>query len=102
MAEVAEVDFPTLLDPAHDTPPATIITRISRQADGSVLVRGTAMSDQTITSVRVNGLPASPVEPNFAEWEIVVKPAPKGATLTAIAEDEAGHVEATPHVRRVE
>ena len=76
----SEIDFPTLLDPANDMPPATVITR--RQPSGRRLAPGPAgprSSDQTIRSVRVNGLPATPVEPNFAQWEVVVKAASTGA-----------------------
>ena len=33
-AEVKDVDFPKLLDPVDDQPPATVVTRITRAKDG--------------------------------------------------------------------
>ena len=47
----------------------------------------------------VNGRPAHPLAPNFAEWEIAIEGSgPKKGDLSAYAEDEAGNVESQPHM----
>jgi hypothetical protein len=52
--------------------------------------------------VVVNGGEARSLAANYLEWEAVVDPPAGGptATLTAFAEDDAGHVEVQPHVVR--
>jgi hypothetical protein len=67
--EYAFVDGPppaAKLDPVDDSPPTTVITHV-RVSDGKVQVRGTASDDGKIQSVRVNGVEAMAVTPNFAE-----------------------------------
>ncbi len=90
-AEVHDADFPKLLDPVDDEPPATVVTRISRTSDGKWKVRGVAEDDGAIKTVIVNGRAATATAPNFAEWEAVLD----GTTnqITAHAEDAAGNVE---------
>jgi hypothetical protein len=102
VAEVRDVSFPALLDPVADLPPTTVITRIRRAEDGSLHVRGTSSGQAEVRAVRVNGRPASPVTPGFAEWEVVLEGQDAHAgTLVAGAEDAAGNIEATPHERTV-
>jgi hypothetical protein len=84
------------LDPVDDSPPITVITHV-RVADGKVQVRGTASDDGTIKSVRVNGVEARSVSPNFAEWEVNVPIAQTGGFITSQATDAAGNQEARPH-----
>jgi hypothetical protein len=101
VAEVRGVKFPALLDPADDRPPATVITA-ARAAAGRVVVRGTTSDDGAVRRVLVNGRPARPLAPNFAEWEAVLEGVPPGELrLSAGAEDEAGNVEKTAHVTHV-
>jgi hypothetical protein len=97
VAEVRDVGFPTLLESANDLPPATVITRVSRAADGSLRVRGTTSGAGVIKAVRVNGQPARPMGPDLSEWEAVLTSDIAGGKLVAVAEDDSGLIELTPH-----
>src|SRR5262249_11171351 len=55
VAEVHDVEFPRLLDPVDDLPPATVITHVRRLEDGKVAVRGTTSDNGTVRRVLVNG-----------------------------------------------
>ena len=94
LTEVKGVAFPQLLDPIDDLPPTTVITYVSKQADGKLLVRGTTADNGAVKRVVVNGKDAKATRANFAEWEIVltdVRP------VTAHAEDAAGNIEKRGH-----
>ena len=95
VAEVKDVEFPKLLDPVDDLPPATVITQVSRTADGKWRIRGVASDNGVIKTVIVNGRPATATAPNFAEWEVVLEAAD---AITAHAEDAAGNVETHAHI----
>jgi G8 domain len=96
--EVSGVEFPVLLDPVDDLPPATVITHVRRLAGNKVIVRGTTSDNGTVTRVLVNGKEARSVGGNFAEWEIVLAGVPDGPLqLQAHGEDGAGNVEKRPH-----
>ena len=94
VAEVKGTPFPTLLDPVDDLPPATVITHVIRQKDGKLLVKGSTSDNGTITKVVVNGQTATPLRPNFAEWQVTVE---ARGDVIAHSEDAAGNVERTPH-----
>lgn len=96
--EVTDVVFPQLLDPVDDLPPTTVITHVSRQSDGSLLVRGTASDNGTISRVVVSGIPAKATAPSFAQWEAIL-PAGGAASplLVGHAEDSAGNIEQVKH-----
>lgn len=95
VTEVSDVEFPTLLTPANDLPPVTIITRLGREADGSLHVRGTTAGQSPIQVVRVNGRPANL---DGADWWVVLNAGDHaGGKLVAVAEDAAGLIEASPH-----
>ena len=98
----AKPDEIAFLRPIDDLPPATVITRVSPDAGsaGRWILRGSCCDDYLIKRVTVNGREARALRPNFAEWEIVID-APTG-TLEARAEDEAGNVEKTPHVLKLD
>jgi hypothetical protein len=99
VAEVAQVEFPRLLDPVDDLPPTTVVTSAARLADGTVRVRGVAADDGVIQKVVVNGHEARASRPNFAEWEVVLGDAPRGPfQVEAHAQDAAGNVEKRAHV----
>src|SRR4051812_9323538 len=90
VAEVSDVAFPTLLEPANDLPPATVITRVRRAEDGSLRVWGTTSSNGVLKAVRVNGRPARPVASDLSEWEIVLPANIAAGRLVAGADGEAG------------
>lgn len=84
------------LKPIDDLPPATMITRVlPTESSGRVRLQGSTTDDYEVRRVVVNGRAASPLRPNFAEWEVELD---VNATFSASAEDAAGNVEPTPHV----
>lgn len=96
VAEVTEVEWPELLDPVDDTPPATMVLAVHR--DGKSLhVRGITHDDGTIESVTVNGRRAtsSVIQDGVHEWSVEL---PATETVTASATDAAGNVERRAHV----
>ena len=96
-AEVKNVDFPILLDPIDDIPPATIVTSIRRDGN-KVTVRGISHDNSRIRAVRVNGKPAtlSAATDGVADFKIVFD-APATGTYIAQGIDDAGNAEETPH-----
>lgn len=95
VAEASNVEFPRLLDPVDDLPPATVITQTKR-SDGKLTVRGSTSDNGTVKRVLVNGKEATALTPNFAEWEIVLDVGSGPVKIEAGAEDAAGNVEKTP------
>ena len=96
VAEVKGIEFPKLLDPVDDLPPATVVTHVTRK-DGKWLVRGTTSDNGAVKRVLVNGQEAKALTANFAEWEVSLDGVRDGR-ITAHAEDMAGNVEKLPHV----
>src|SRR5262249_41933855 len=90
--------FPNLLNPVDDLPPTTVITHVSKPANGKLTVRGTTADNGTVKKVLVNGKEAKAISANFAEWEIVLDAGAGELKLEALAEDTAGNVENRPHV----
>jgi hypothetical protein len=90
-AETHDVEFPELLFPVDDLPPATVITSVSNG-----VVRGTTSDNGIVKRVLVNGKEAKATAPNFLEWEIAADGTGK---VEAWAEDAAGNVESLRHVR---
>jgi hypothetical protein len=93
--EVSSLDFPKLLDPVDDLPPATVITHVTRK-DGKLLVRGTCSDNGEVKKVAVNGQEAKATAANFSEWEISLADA-KNLKLAASALDAAGNQEQLVH-----
>jgi hypothetical protein len=108
VCEVTDVEFPELLQPVDDLPPATIITyppadSVVRAVDGRITVRGTTTDNTATRRVRVNGVDARDLDFNFHQWEVTLTGVEPGTlTIEAQAEDESGNVEQTPHRIRVE
>jgi hypothetical protein len=97
-AEVSDVEFPTLLHPVDDRPPATVITRVVVE-EGKVRVYGTTSDDGSVKRVIVNGRDAAADAANFAQWNVVLEGIDASRKeISAHAEDEAGNVEKLPHV----
>jgi hypothetical protein len=104
IAEVGDVEFPELLQPVDDLPPATIITSIVRDGD-TLTVRGVSHDNGEITRVTVNGKPAevsaSAVRGGVIDWHVSLLA--KGVKeVTGQATDAAGNTEQHAHTRRVE
>jgi hypothetical protein len=98
VAEVANVNFPRLLNPVDDLPPATVITHVKRAGAGKLEVRGTTSDNGKVKRVLVNGRPAQALAANFAEWEVILEVKKGGGfKIAAHAEDTAGNVEKRPH-----
>ena len=98
VAEVANVDWPILLDPVDDLPPATIITSV-RKERGKLIVTGISHDNGTITSVAINGQAAecSPQIAGVVDWRIELSGMP--TSIVAVAADDARNVEQTGHRR---
>ncbi len=103
VAEVTDIEFPTVLDPIDDLPPATIIVYPAngatvRAKDGTLVVRGATTDNSRTRRVVVNGVEAKDVDYNFHAWQARltgIQPGP--LTITAYGEDTAGNKEITAH-----
>jgi len=100
-AAVRGVEFPRLLDPVDDLPPATVILAV-RRVEGGVVVRGVSHDNGDIASIRVNGREAkiTSLSAGVADWEAAID-LPADRLVTAGAADRAGNEEKTPHQVRV-
>ncbi len=102
-AEVTDVEFPQLLDPIDDQPPATAITYPARGTvatikDGKLTIRGTTTDNEKTKRVIVNGVEAKDVDYNYHQWEATLTDVKPGTIkIEAYAEDAAGNKEQTPH-----
>ncbi|MEK6233254.1 MAG: hypothetical protein N2C14_00930, partial [Planctomycetales bacterium] len=100
---VKDVEFPKVLDPVDDLPPATVVTyppagATVRLVGDALVVRGTTTDNVSTKRVVVNGVEAEDVDYGFHRWEAKLTGVKAGKlTITAFAEDEAGNVERTPH-----
>jgi G8 domain len=93
-------DYPGPLEPIDDRPPFTVITQVGRFDGGKVRVRGVSVDDGSVRSVRVNGHPARPLVSDYSRWEVTIdldRLQHRPITLSAAAEDHAGHLEPIPH-----
>jgi hypothetical protein len=103
VSEVTNVEFPAILDPVDDLPPATIITSpvrgvTARRSGGKLVVRGTTTDNVGTRRVVVNGVEARDVDYNFHQWEATLEGVKPGEIeLQAHAEDTAGNVESNVH-----
>ncbi len=91
LSVIKRVEFPQLLAPKDDLPPATLITRIRRNGD-QLLVSGVSHDDGTVAGVTVNGTATTITAQHagVADWECTV-----AATGDVIARsrDTAGNEE---------
>jgi hypothetical protein len=96
-AEVTGVEFPKLLEPVDDLPPATVITSVRREGE-KLIVRGVSQDDGEVESVMINGVKASvtPWAPGLVDWQAVLS---GREPIKAIARDRAGNEEKMAHVR---
>ena len=96
VAEVKEADWPELLNPIDDVPPATIITSVRRSGD-KLIVRGISHDNGQIVSVTVNDQQAKIVasQAGVVDWKAEV--AVSAQMLVASSKDKAGNAEQTTH-----
>ncbi|MBW3540459.1 MAG: G8 domain-containing protein [Planctomycetes bacterium] len=103
IAEVTGVEFPQLLDPIDDLPPATVVTSLSpavpvKAADGVLIVRGTTTENFRTKKAVVNGVEAANLDYNYHLWEARLTDVKPGRLeIVAHSEDEAGNIEQVPH-----
>jgi len=122
VAEVKDIEFPQLLNPVDDQPPATVVTYPSpgsevRLIDGAITIRGVTTDNiktrRVVIKVLLNSasdkeaaaekleprqLEAKDVEFDFHRWELTIKGLKPGKlVIEAYGEDEAGNIEKTPH-----
>ena len=96
VSRVGDIEFPELLAPVDEEPPATVILSVAR-GGSDVLVHGVTHDNGVITKVLVNEVEAklTRTSPGVVDWTVVL---PKGTTkIEAGALDEAGNKELTPH-----
>jgi hypothetical protein len=99
-AEVQRAEFPILLEPMDDLPPATMITSVQTMK-GKLLVRGLTQDNGEVASVTVNERPArvTSTHSGVVNWEISLD-FPRAASarkILARAVDRAGNAEKTGH-----
>jgi hypothetical protein len=96
-AEVIGLEFPQLLDPVDDQPPATVILSTRRQ-DGRVRIEGVSHDNGAIAAVHVNGQEARLISQSagVADWEATLD-LPKDKKIAAHAVDAVGNVELRKH-----
>ncbi len=95
--EVTGVEFPDLLDPIDDLPPATMITSVRREG-GKVIVTGVTTDNGEIATVMVNGVaaPSTSSGPGIVDWRVTLD-FPSDGKLIAKAIDKAGNAEIAGH-----
>jgi hypothetical protein len=96
--QVKDVEFPILLDPVDDLPPATLITSVRLSGD-RVHVRGVSHDNGVLDGVTVNGAKASLLSTaaGVVDWEITIG-RPSNGLLEARGRDKDGNVEKVSHV----
>jgi hypothetical protein len=103
VAEVSGIEFPKVLDPVDDLPPASVVTFPTAGApvkavDGVLIIRGTTTDNTQTKRVSVNGVPAKNTGFDFHQWEVQLTGVKPGKLkLVTDAEDVSGNHEKTPH-----
>lgn len=97
MKPASAIAFPELLAPVDDLPPATLIVSVNANGTNRV-VHGISHDNDAITSVSVNGRPATITgqQAGVADWTITLD-APTDGRFVAKAADRTGNVEQSPH-----
>jgi hypothetical protein len=97
----AGVEFPELLAPIDDLPPATLIAHVT-VAGARIHVRGVTHDNGEIAQVTVNGIAAkiTTQQAGVADWSVTLE-RPADDRLVARSSDRAGNQEQTPHERAV-
>lgn len=97
VTEVSDVQWPQLLDPVDDMPPATAITTVHAVGEKTV-VQGISHDNGDIVAIRVNGRDAilTTLGPGVVQWSVELPASPDGQ-FNAVATDNAGNQEQTGH-----
>lgn len=95
--QVQGIDFPQLLTPVDDLPPATLITGMKSE-ETKRIVYGVSHDNGEIATVTVNGRRAEIVsqQSGVVDWVITLD-APTGGRIMAQAVDRTGNTELNPH-----
>lgn len=101
VAEVSGIEWPKLLNPIDDLPPATIITSIRRTAD-IIDISGVSHDNGDIVSIQVNGHDAEVMTTSagVVVWRVSLN-VPADGRLIASASDRDGNKEQTGHVIQI-
>ena len=110
--KVAEVDVPfpeNPIQPIDKLGPASVITWpspqtvVTRQSDGTLLVRGTTIDANDLQSVKVNNVEVTPLYGSYRQWEVRLPGIGAGeVTLTTSATDIFGNSELNPHQIKIQ
>ncbi len=104
--KVAQTDVPFPENPIRvedQLPPATVITypadgQMFSDQTGELTVSGTCIDGSNISSLKVNGVPVTPLSENFRRWQVTLTDLPAGdIVIKTEATDEFGNRELTPH-----
>ena len=97
VTEVSDVQWPQLLDPVDDMPPATAITTVHAVGEKTV-VQGISHDNGDIVAIRVHGRDAilTTLSPGVVQWSVELSASPDGQ-FNAVATDNAGNQEQTGH-----
>jgi hypothetical protein len=100
--QVKDIQFPALLEPVDDLPPATLITSV-RPSGGKVHARGVTHDNGDLDSVTVNGAKATILSTaaGVVDWEITLE-RPSNGLLEARGRDKDGNVEKVAHVWKLQ
>jgi hypothetical protein len=98
VAETSNVQFPKLLDPVDDLPPATVVTSAMRNGD-KLLVQGVVTDNGEIAQVTVNGKAA---RLDTLTGDFAIELPADTQEVVARSQDKVGNVEALPHVVAVQ
>ncbi|MFT4551058.1 MAG: hypothetical protein ACI9UA_002842 [Pseudoalteromonas tetraodonis] len=109
VTDAPDAEFPKLLDPTDDQPPATVITwpkngqTVELDGIGGLVVRGTSTDDYGVAQVIVNGWEAEDIDYNFTRWSVRLEDVKPGLlTIKTHTLDTSGNIELTPHVIKVQ
>jgi hypothetical protein len=96
-AAAKDVQFPQLLNPIDDQPPVTVVLAVRKVAD-KLVVEGVSHDDGEVESITVNGRLADIVSTTagVADWRVELNEH-SAERIIAVAKDNAGNSERTPH-----
>lgn len=100
----ANVGFPVNpVEVIDNLPPATVILyprngQVFDTQTSQIVVRGTCIDGSNITSLKVNGVPVTPLADNFSRWQVTLSNfSSSDYDIVTEAKDEHGNIELTPH-----